>query len=650
MFRNTSPRAVRPRDGLTLVVGIVARISGCADQREVSLEDQEDHAREVVTELYDGPVEYRVVATRGKGEALDRPELARVEVMLRSRELDLFVMEDLGRLVRGVEAARLWGLAVDHGIRCIAPHDGCDTADETWEADVIRACGEHVGHNSHTSKRLKQKLMNRFKKNDGACGLPIAGYEKPEGASSYAGWRRDEAATPVIQVGLDLLERTCNCSAVADYFNGLGFAPGPYCRTNTWDGAMVRRYYKNPLLKGWAERGNRRTAKNYSTGRRVSERNPNGPVSVECPHLAHVAPDQFDRVKALLADRNGKLGRKPQGGADPLAGMPRRRSFFPGRSAVCWYCGREFVWGGNGQRGTLMCSGSRQWRCWNSVAFDGAAATAKITAAISDELHRLDGFTEQWADLIEAAARDDGLPEALAQLERDEANYNHQRRNLADAIAKFGPNELLGERLREIDDQGRHLARERRRLERRRDIRPELPGSPRELRALLEETFAGLAIRSYAFADFLRQLVPEFRVHLVRLRDGSHPLPRAKVTLDLSGVLPEAARASGFGELLRRELTLDLFSPPQRERLRAEAAALAATGLRQRDIAAKLPEPTSQPAVQKALVLDHLMREAGAATPYVILREPPDDYPKLRRHRNPKYRFEPLEGYVPPEI
>jgi hypothetical protein len=93
-----------------LIVGIVAPISGCQNQKEMSLDDQVDHAKEEVAALYQGPVDYRVIATKGKGERLDRPELARVEQMARTRELDLFVMEDVGRLVRGAEAVRLWGI------------------------------------------------------------------------------------------------------------------------------------------------------------------------------------------------------------------------------------------------------------------------------------------------------------------------------------------------------------------------------------------------------------------------------------------------------------------------------------------------------------------------------------------------------------
>jgi hypothetical protein len=38
----------------------------------------------------------------------------------------------------------------------------------------------------------------------------------------------------------------------------------------------------------------------------------------------------------------------------------------------------------------------------------------------------------------------------------------------------------------------------------------------------------------------------------------------------------------------------------------------------------------------KALALDGLMRRRGLASPYVALTGPPDDYPKQRRHLNPK--------------
>lgn len=78
-------RPLRPRSGGTLAVGIVARISGGPNQKDLSLDDQADHAKQAAAELYDGSVEYRVVSTTGKGERLDRPERDAVERMLRSR-------------------------------------------------------------------------------------------------------------------------------------------------------------------------------------------------------------------------------------------------------------------------------------------------------------------------------------------------------------------------------------------------------------------------------------------------------------------------------------------------------------------------------------------------------------------------------------
>ena len=267
-----------PRNGDTLVVGIVARISGCQNQKELSLEDQIDHARQVVEDHYQGPVEYRTIATKGKGERLDRPELDEIERLLRSRQLDLPVAEDIGRMVvRGTEAARLCGIAVDHGTRVMAPNDCIDTAQESWEEDVISACRDHVRHNAHTSKRLKQKLMNRFTKFGGATARQIYGYIKPAGAKTYDEWSKDPAATPIYEQWFRLLLERPNCSAVADWLNRQGIPTGPYTRRKNWDGPMVRRVTRNPLLKEVAGRGFKHTVKHNETGRRVSVPNPAGP-------------------------------------------------------------------------------------------------------------------------------------------------------------------------------------------------------------------------------------------------------------------------------------------------------------------------------------------------------------------------------------
>jgi hypothetical protein len=44
------------------------------------------------------------------------------------------------------------------------------------------------------------------------------------------------------------------------------------------------------------------------------------------------------------------------------------------------------------------------------------------------------------------------------------------------------------------------------------------------------------------------------------------------------------------------------------------------------------------------------MLDLGLDDPYVMVTGPPDDIKKFRRHRNPRYRFTPLEGYEPPPL
>jgi hypothetical protein len=148
----------------------------------------------------------------------------------------------------------------------------------------------------------------------------------------------------------------------------------------------------------------------------------------------------------------------------------------------------------------------------------------------------------------------------------------------------------------------------------------------------------------------MRLLVPRFDVYLVRLLGGGHLLPRAKVLLNLGGTVSDTPQVPGLDKLLTRELTLDLFKPPQRERIRGEVVRLSALGLNQRQIAAALAERPKLPAVQRALALHRKMQELGLASPYVPILTPPEDYAKLRRHRNPKYSYQPLDDYQRPAL
>ena len=117
------------------------------------------------------------------------------------------------------------------------------------------------------------------------------------------------------------------------------------------------------------------------------------------------------------------------------------RARFPGQHARCWYCGRVCVWGANGVSENLMCSGSREWRCWNSIGFCGLSAASAVTRALRGELERLEGFDDQFRRLVDDAERRGGADATrrCAELDRATALLAAKRANLSDAIAEYGP-------------------------------------------------------------------------------------------------------------------------------------------------------------------------------------------------------------------
>ena len=642
-----------PRNGHSLQVGIIARISGCSRQKEVSLEDQIDHGKEEAGQLYQGPMDFRIISTKGKGERLDRPELGQIEQMFRSRKLDLCVMEDVGRLVRGPEAARLWGIAVDHGTRVVAPNDCVDTAEEHWEEDLMSACRDHTSHQTHTSKRIKKKLMTRFLRSGEITPLPIAGYIKPECATSYADWLKDESAATIIVEGHRILKQTLSGPAVADYFNQVGFPTGPAAKTKKkWDGTLVLSYYRNTLLKGMPARGRRHSVKHHETGRRNAVRNPKGPQYRHEPHLAFLEPAEFDEVVELLHKQNLKYRRGRCEDEDPRYRVPLKRTRALGQHARCWYCGRHYVWGGNGIPNSLMCSGSREWKCWNSIGVDGPLAAKKLLAAIMDRLNRLDGFEQQFRNLVRNAQTTgpDGIDHRREKLCRDEQLLAQEKENILAAIVHYGPKPMFHEKFAEIEAREKCLAGERYYLENATARTLEVPESTAELRSLVEAQFRPLAINSFELGDLFRDIVPEIHVYLVRLFDGGHLMPRAKVRLNLLGSIADAEAVPGLRELLHEEFTLDLFNPKQRDAIREEAVRLDAMGLEQREIAEQLESKPTQTAVWKALNMHKRMQELQISDPYSIVFEPPADYTRLRRHKNRRYKFEMLEGYARPQL
>ncbi|MFO0865673.1 MAG: hypothetical protein U0744_13640 [Gemmataceae bacterium] len=120
--------------------------------------------------------------------------------------------------------------------------------------------------------------------------------------------------------------------------------------------------------------------------------------------------------------------------------------------------------------------------------------------------------------------------------------------------------------------------------------------------------------------------------------------------MDLASCVRDADRVPGLRALLSHTVTIDLFEPPQRERIRAEAVRLKAAGRTHKEIAGMIAEKPTVTAVTDSLRLQRRMEELGLTSPYLYVVEPPAEFTKLRRHKRGGYRFEPLDGYEPPPL
>ena len=117
---------LRPKVGSKLNVLMICRVSspGPGKQREESNDDQEVRLRRFLGEVWDGPIDVRVIAGFGSGEKVDRNEYRQAEDAVSTDQFDLVLCEDLSRISRRYHAQVFCELAEDHDTRVIAVNGG----------------------------------------------------------------------------------------------------------------------------------------------------------------------------------------------------------------------------------------------------------------------------------------------------------------------------------------------------------------------------------------------------------------------------------------------------------------------------------------------------------------------------------------------
>jgi hypothetical protein len=630
-----------PRNGRSLRVLAICRIS-TVSQDEKSLADQEALYRRWLDQHANCAYEVNVLASQGSGERLESTEYLRALELVEFGEYDLVLTEDLGRICRRVHAHIFCELCEDHEVRLIALNDHVDTGREDWRLSSFFAVMRHETYNRDTSQRIRRTLRNRFAQG-GVFQCEIYGYVKPPGAKSEEDVYKDPSAEAMYEQWFTMLEGGASFAEVADYLNANHVPVGPHTRQERWDCRMVSRITRNPILKGLRVRNDRMSKRINKTGRRKSVKAPpEERLERFCPHLAFIQPARYDRILRTINERNGIYRRKGEDGRDNRRNVPKKRTRWPGQHIFCGICGRMYVYGGHGQKEHLMCNGARAHHCWNGVSVDGPAAAAKLSQAIYSAIESLPGFDSTLLEIVrqEARQRNDADQEQLRQLAREEVRNARELANMLQFIRGGRATCSVREEVERLESEKTELVRLREELERLPRSTLELP-SVDEIKCLARDELLRYTMDSPEYGRFMQQLIPRILVFPYRLCDGGKMVLRARFPLTLAGLAPNAARLDAAAEALTQVLQVDLFDPPQREAFRRRVVELRAAKQKEWEIASELG--ITQTAVQRAASLERRMAQLNTADAYVAVVEPPEDCTKLRRHKHPRYCFQPLD-------
>lgn len=633
---------LHPRNGSVAKIVVVTRVSspGLGRQDERSLEDQLAMHHEWLDRCVDVSFEIIEISGSGSGEWLGRAEYLELTELVEAEEVDLVLTEDLGRILRRMHAHLFAEHCVDHGTRLIAVNDNVDTAQHGWQDSSIMASWHHERSNRDTSDRIKRTANHRFSQG-GCAAFPIAGYIKPPGSKNDSEWKKDPDWEPVLIEWFRMLdEDQATFSEIADWLNTQRIPTGPHCRNDHWDGPMVGRVSRNHLLKGVRLRNQMKSERN-GQGKYVSVKAaPHELKRRHVPHLAFFDESYYDRVISEVDARNAHYRRKGVNGKDTRRRVPKKRTRFPGQSLVCGICGRGFVFGGHGQKDRLMCSGARQHKCWNGVSVDGPLAAERIASAVLDVVENLPEFDEQFLSVIEEEQTqlESGRKTKRQELCSQIARCERELENLTQFVRDGDSSDHIRSALRECEDKLKHDQAELCALEQQMPRRLEIPTLD-ELKSVARSELTQCSAYSWEFCRIMQKLTKRIVLFPYRLCNGGDIVLKARFRLMIGECLRDRQLCEVLRTPLEREIDVNLFDPPDRERVREQIAFLRQSHTLRKSASIA---GVDYAVAERATKLQRFMESQSRTDPYDPVTEPADDMGRLRRHKHARYEFDPL--------
>ena len=187
-------------------------------------------------------------------------------------------------------------------------------------------------------------------------------------------------------------------TAVADWLNDEGVAPGPYVVKGVWTGKLVEDLLRDPILHGTRTFGDWLGRTVYSTGRHKRRKNPEGPATEHYDELAHLSEEEHQALLRVMSER-ADVHRHAAGPGHPLYNRPRSRSVWPGQHPRCAACGELMYRYDNDQ---LKCRGSFKARaegpCWNHVQVACQEIRDRVLSGLVGHCEQFPAFRGALAD------------------------------------------------------------------------------------------------------------------------------------------------------------------------------------------------------------------------------------------------------------
>jgi site-specific DNA recombinase len=525
------------KDGHTLRVLHLGRVS--TDHQNISNIDASKEAMiEKVLKDHVGEIRNIALGERASGWKIDRKGVKTVMAMIENREVDLVILEDISRAFRNPQwQYRFAHLCVDRNVRFISPGDAIDTARPEWEPMLALAVTRHAMLVPDTRRRVNRTATHSFRNGGMVLKVPY-GYERlshKEAVARASGGKprrivKMDAATPVIRQMVEQVLAGDSLEEVARSLNDEGVNPGAYNKCPRWSGKNVSDLLRNPLLSG--KRTFRRVTSHiiYETGDYRRERNPHPELEI-VPELAHISPEQHDKVLAELERRH------PARGPHPRAGIARSDTMFPYQHLRCGVCGAIAYRVDERQ---LMCKNARrargERRCWNRTRVHlGRLRTlcmSELARAIRSRPDLLSTLTDvairEFKRSVRVRSR--RLSDSQAQV----ADLEKRRSNLLDLAESASTSAGWGERLRQIEQE---LA-----TARKNQAAEELASkddlallTAEEVVERLDEVFVELARSSRKFAAVLRRECPNLTIQPRRHVVSGCVVPRLNWEMPTAG-------------------------------------------------------------------------------------------------------------------